>query len=195
MSCLMEGRKVHCNAETRNRKKLAENRKAWDGPSEGKNSKRWKGYASWELLTQSSPDHQSVTSPTRLGLGHHVLLAKKWGSVCRSQNRGGESGEVVETVRSVYCSNSPFPLCDHNTNDAIPSQTIHHNLTASHAAFLQKSARIYLRVNTKVIAVWFVVRYFGQGIYSQGLPSISQVIKLKYILFIEIIKRCNILFP
>lgn len=56
--------------------------------------------------------------------------------------------KVVKIVHSVYCSNSPFPLCDHNTNDVVPSQTIHHSLTASHTSFPHKSVRLYVRFGT-----------------------------------------------
>lgn len=49
-----------------------------------------------------------------------------------------ERKKVLETVHCVYCSNSPLPLSDHNTNDVVSSRMIHHTLTASLTAFLQR---------------------------------------------------------
>lgn len=105
----------------------------WDRPLQGKKGKRWKGDDSRELLTLSSPDHQSVTSLSGLGLGQDVLQVKNTDQY--AGHRSGE-GRVVERVHSVYCSSSPLPLSDHNTNDTVSLQQFINTLTGGHAALL-----------------------------------------------------------
>lgn len=84
-------------------------------------------------MTLSSPDHQSVTSLSGLGLGQDVLQVKNTDQY--AGHRSGE-GRVVERVHSVYCSSSPLPLSDHNTNDTVSLQQFINTLTGGHAALL-----------------------------------------------------------
>lgn len=60
---------------------------------------------------------------------------------------------MVETVHSLYCSNSPHPLSDHTTNDTVSSQTIYQHADSHHAGFLYKAISQMTHTNTDVIQI------------------------------------------
>lgn len=104
------------------------NKQGWDRPLESKKSKRWNTEWQQGALDSSPPDHQSVTSVRRLGLGQDVLQVKNMDQY--AGHRTGE-GKVDERVHGVYCSNFQFPLSDNSTNVTVSFQT-QQALTGSH---------------------------------------------------------------
>lgn len=81
------------------------------------------GNDSRELLTLSSPDHQSVTSLTRLGLGQDVLRVKN-----KDQYAGHRTGEGnVRRESAVFTAAIPHFLCLTTTLMALfPCSTASH---------------------------------------------------------------------
>lgn len=151
------------------------------GSSEGwekaRKAKDEKGNDSRELLSLSSPDHQSVTSLTRLGLGQDVLQVQN-----RDQYAGHRTGEgrVVERVHSVYCSNSPLPLSDHNTNDTVSSHTIYqhtdtkpHWLLSLSQCNISKPHRSLINSVKHTVQIYVLSCVLGEDLMQQIEPKIK----------------------